>query len=58
MHFSVEAEVLTQSHTAADLRGAEKQLPFEEHVWQPVAVESLKLQRFLELLRKPKVPSF
>lgn len=41
MRFSFEAEVLTQSHVAADLRGAEKQLPFEEYVWQPVAVESL-----------------
>lgn len=58
MRFSFEAEVLTQSHIAADLRGAEKQLPLEDYVWQPVAVESLKLQHFLELLRKPKVPSF
>lgn len=58
MRFSLEAEVLTPSHVAADFRGAEKQLPFEEHVWQPVAVESLKLQHFLELLHKPKVPSF
>lgn len=58
MHFFFEAEVLTQSHVAADLRGAEKQLPFEEQAWQPVAVESLKLKHFLKLLHKPKVPSF